>query len=62
MWLGTPDSMHKVAHKGFWYDEKAILSRKPSVRFRRTVDLMLPVFNEMVRSRSGCAIWRRAFC
>jgi hypothetical protein len=48
MWLGKPDNESKPFHKEFWYDTEAILSRKPSVRFRRTVDLMLPVFNQMV--------------
>lgn len=36
-------------HKDFWYDPEAVLSRKASVRFRRSVDVMLPSFDEQVR-------------
>lgn len=46
MWLAKPDTTE--FHDDFWYDTEAILSRKSSVRFRRTVDLMLPVYNQQV--------------
>jgi hypothetical protein len=36
-------------HDDWWYDPEAIMSRKPSVRFRRSVDIQLPVYNEQVR-------------
>lgn len=35
-------------HKAFWYDAEAVLSRKASVRFRRSVDVMLPSYGEEV--------------
>jgi hypothetical protein len=35
-------------HDGFWYDPEAVLSRKASVRFRRSVDVMLPSYDEEV--------------
>lgn len=46
MWMST---RKRGPRKETWYDSEAILSRKPSVRFRRTVDLMMPVYNEEVR-------------
>jgi hypothetical protein len=52
IWLGAPDNK-RVFHKDFWYDPEAILCRKPSVRFRRTVDFELPVYNQKVRLHNG---------
>lgn len=46
-WYGAEDEQ---LHKTFWYDPEAVLSRKASVRFRRSVDVMLPTFNEQVRN------------
>ena len=37
-------------HNDWWYDREAILSRKPSVRFRRSVDIQVPFYNEQVWS------------
>ena len=57
-WLST---RKRAPRTETWYDSEAILSRKPSVRFRRTVDLMMPVVNEEVRTHaidaSDVAIW-----
>jgi hypothetical protein len=36
-------------HSDWWYDTDAIMSRKPSVRFRRSVDIPLPFYDENVR-------------
>lgn len=47
MWLSTKKRGPRLET---WYDSEAILSRKPSVRFRRTVDLMTPVYNDEVRA------------
>lgn len=37
------------AHSTFWFDPEAALSRKASVRFRRSADVILPVTNDEVR-------------
>jgi hypothetical protein len=34
------------AHSDWWYDPRAILSRKPSVRFRRSANIMRPFYDE----------------
>ena len=36
-------------HPAMWRDSEAVLSRKPSVRFQRTIDLMMPVLDDEVR-------------
>ena len=51
-WLtGTMDKAVQDAapHDDWWYDTGAIMSRKPSVRFRRSVDIQAPVCNSHVR-------------
>jgi hypothetical protein len=43
-------------HDDWWYDPEAIMSRKPSVRFRRSVDIQLPVCNEQVCALHMCVV------
>lgn len=39
----------KESHADWWYDPAAILSRKPSVRFRRSVNIMQPLYDDEAR-------------
>lgn len=61
MWLDKPGGRTSELRSEFWYDQEAILSRKSSVRFRRTVDLMLPVYNEQARPHPCCQLLPRLY-
>ena len=50
----------KECHDDWWYDPAAILSRKPSVRFRRSVNIVQPIYDDEVRFptslQQSCAV------